>query len=196
MVAQTTVTMGHEKPYRNEALSMASTERAYVRNVISKFGGMIQVGTAVAIPPQTWERNVPPGRLNGMPYMPAERKIITAGIPGYCGHLPNGSVPNEAYAGLRGANSNHSRRHDRFAYDRSLQPKRMPIVGYSGHLRNTKASLECYGTSKWRPVEPTTKAAQMAASLENAKKRAMEDVQAKHNMDMRAFYAADPQLQC
>ena len=38
---------GRERPYRNEKLSVAHTEQAYVRNVISKFGGMIQVGTAV-----------------------------------------------------------------------------------------------------------------------------------------------------
>ena len=154
-------------------MSRANTERAYVRNVISKYGGMIQIGTAVQIPPQTWEKNVPSGRINGMPYLPAERRIISAGIPGYAGHLPYESVPSSAYTGLRGADSNHGTRHDRFAIDRTLQPKRMPIVGYSGHIRNTKSSTDCYGTSRWRSRVPVTRSTQLAYAREQAQKRAL-----------------------
>ena len=144
-----------------------------MRNIISKFGGMIQVGTAVQIPPQTWEKNAIAGRINGMPYSPPERTIISAGIPGYAGHLPCESVPSEAYTSLRGVSSNHSTRHDRFAIDRSLQPKNMPIVGYTGHLRNTKVSTDCYGTSRWRSRVPVTRATQLAFAMEQAKKRTL-----------------------
>ena len=166
------------RPYRDESLSLArGPETTYLRTVISRFGGIIRVGTSVQIPPQTWEKDAPevnPDALSFRKRTPPEFSIVTAGVPGYRGYLPNGAVPNKAYSSLRGADSNHMTRHDRFKYDRSLQPTRMPIVGYSGHMRNTKESLECYGTSHWRPRAPTSKAQQAALALEAAKKRAID----------------------
>jgi hypothetical protein len=108
-----------------------------------------------------------------MPYSAPERQIISAGIPGYQGHIPSESIPHEAYSSLRSATSNHSTRHDRFAYNRSLQPSKMPIVGYTGHLRNTKTSGDCYGTSRWRSRQPVTRSAQLAHALSESKQRAL-----------------------
>lgn len=60
------------------------------------------------------------------------------------------------------------------ALDRSLMPMRMPIVGYRGHLRNTKESAQCYGTSYWRPYSSPTRAAAAAAAFESAKQKALD----------------------
>ena len=186
---------GGHVPSRNLRMSMVGKEQAYLRTVISRFGTIIKVGHAVQIPPQTWETNeVDPRALSFRRRVPPECEIVRAGVPGYAGHLPNARPPHKDYTSLNSANSNHSKRHDRFAYDRSLQPTRMPVVGFSGHMRNTKESLECYGTSHWRPRAPTTKAAQQAAALEAAKKRAIDS----HNPNLfKAMdkIAVDPLLQ-
>lgn len=182
------------QPHRNETMSKAATERAYMRSVISKFGSIIKVGTAVQIPPQTWDepREGAVQALSFRKRVPPEFEIVSAGVPGYAGHLPNGAIPHRDYTTLRGANSNHAHRHDRWAMDRSLQPTRLPIVGYSGHMRGTKGSLESYGTSHWRPRAPTTKAAQQAAALEGAKLRNIEMQKAKY---YRTNNPDDPLLQ-
>ena len=60
------------------------------------------------------------------------------------------------------------------AMDRTKMPMRMPIVGYRGHLRNTKESTVCYGTSYWRPTISPTRAAAAAAAYEHAKQKAMD----------------------
>ena len=189
------------RPYRNEGLSSATTERTYLRTVISRFGGIIKVGTSVQIPPQTWE-DPKPGVVQALSFrkrVPPEFEIVTAGVPGYAGHLPNGSVPHPDYTSMRGANSNHSKRHDRWAYDRSLQPTRMPIVGFSGHMRGTKESLECYGTSHWRPRPPSTKAAQKAVAHDAARRLSLDMANAtnlyRRPHDLAANNRDDPLLQ-
>lgn len=60
------------------------------------------------------------------------------------------------------------------ALDRTLLPRRMPAVGYSGHLRRTKESVHCFGTSKWRPQTPPSRQAQAFAVWENARRMAEE----------------------
>ena len=50
----------------------------------------------------------------------------------------------------------------------------MPIVGYSGHLRKTKESAVCYGTSHWRPTAPPNRAAAMAVAYEAARQKALD----------------------
>jgi hypothetical protein len=44
------------------------------------------------------------------------------------------------------------------ALDNRLMPQRMPVVGYAGHLRRTKESSDYFGTSKWRPFSPPSRA--------------------------------------
>ena len=50
----------------------------------------------------------------------------------------------------------------------------MPIVGYSGHLRKTKESAVCFGTSHWRPTNPPNRAAAMAVAYEAARQKALD----------------------
>ena len=47
---------GGHVPNRDLKMSMVGKEHAYLRTVISRFGGIIRVGTAVQTPPQTWEK--------------------------------------------------------------------------------------------------------------------------------------------
>ena len=60
------------------------------------------------------------------------------------------------------------------ALDRSRMPDAMPIVGYSGHLRGTKGSTSCFGTSHWRPDLPPSRAAQASMAYEKAKQAAID----------------------
>ena len=85
------------------------------------------------------------------------------------------------------------------ALDRSLMPRRMPIVGYSGHLRNTTESHRCYGTSHWRPTVPPNRSAAAAAAFETARKRALDQHKPgsyKHPEDQRtaAHHDVEPSL--
>lgn len=60
------------------------------------------------------------------------------------------------------------------ALDRTGLPDRMPVVGYAGHLRKTRDSTECFGTSHWRPNMPPSRAAQAAMSYDMAKQKAID----------------------
>jgi len=59
------------------------------------------------------------------------------------------------------------------ALDRRLMPQRMPIPGYAGHIRRTHGSTVQYGTSKWKPASPPSRAAQAFAAYENARQKAI-----------------------
>ena len=60
------------------------------------------------------------------------------------------------------------------AMDRSLMPKRMPVVGYRGHLRNTKESTLSFGVSHWRPTVPPSRAAAAAMGYDLARHKGAE----------------------
>ena len=95
-------TSSMSRPYRDESLSLArGPETTYLRTVISRFGGIIRVGTSVQIPPQTWEKDAPevnPDALSFRKRTPPEFSIVTAGVPGYRGYPPNGAPPRRPSA--------------------------------------------------------------------------------------------------
>jgi hypothetical protein len=169
----------------NVEATRAAVEGTYLRSVISRFGGMIQEGTAVQIPPQTWDRNLSasPTSFRSRSVGRPTHSIVGSGVPGYMGWVPHGKgqTVGERNANDRAANrarfvamSQRYHATDYKSLDRSLMPKRMPVVGYSGHLRNTKESVSCYGTSHWRPVVPTSRAAASAAAFDGAKQKALD----------------------
>ena len=83
------------------------------------------------------------------------------------------SAPKTATIGVSIGQDARFRTNDRVALDRSRMPTRMPVVGYRGHLRGTKESSECYGTSHWRPSLPTNRLVAQAMAFEPAKSKAM-----------------------
>jgi hypothetical protein len=68
----------------------------YVRPVISRFGGMVKQGTAVAIPPQhpgglrkaAFQKRLEPTDGKGAPGMNAHRQRVAGWMVGYSGHRP------------------------------------------------------------------------------------------------------------
>ena len=123
-------------------------ESTHLRPTVSRFGGMIQEGNAVAIPNQTWDQNAP---LWGSPHDFATRhrpslEVYGAGVPGYTGYKPHGSSPVQAGGLMKPHSPTYA------AHDPSLQPQAMPVVGYSGHVRSTKDSNASFGTSHWKPA--------------------------------------------
>lgn len=73
-----------------QRMSLAEPEAFHCREQISKFGGMIKVGTAVAIPKQTWNRHaVKPLEDSYHGRHTASHVIVHNAIPGYKGHRPN-----------------------------------------------------------------------------------------------------------
>ena len=74
-----------------QRMSLARPEVAHTREVISKFGGTIKVGTIVAIPPQHWEgpsRN-PFSSDSFRGRSAPSHVIINTGVAGYSGHRPH-----------------------------------------------------------------------------------------------------------
>jgi len=157
--------------------SRAAAESTYLRTVISRYGGMIKQGHAVQIPPQTWNTRVDMGGTTSyLQRHPAKNVVVGSGVPGYMGYVPHGEMP--AKPSLLGASTSPQRYHatDYRAMDRTMMPRRMPIVGYRGHLRNTKESTQCYGVSHWRSTAPPTRAAAASLAFENARSRAEESL--------------------
>ena len=80
---------------------------------------------------------------------------------------------------------------EHWALDRTLLPQRMPIPGYRGHLRRTKDSNRCFGTSHWKPRAPPSRAAQTRAAYENARRLASEAQRSADFMDNDPFTGMD-----
>ena len=119
------------------------------------------------------------------------------GIPGYMGYIPNGN-PANPHAGTRsptrpGSAPSSTRAHatDYRAFDRSKLPQQMPIVGYTGHLRNTTGSTTCYGVSYWRPTVPPTRAERAAMAYESAKQKAVDALRPNDFMDNDPYAGMD-----
>ena len=73
-----------------QRMSLAEPESAFCREQISKFGGMIKVGTAVAIPKQTWNKqSIKPFEDSYQGRHAPSHVVINNAIPGYRGHRPN-----------------------------------------------------------------------------------------------------------
>jgi len=166
---------------RDEKMSRAAPESSYLRTVISRFGGTIKEGNSVAIPPQSWNSKIVYGKdsFRSREVGKPTHEIRSSGVPGYMGwvpHGPEGSGRRAPNAITIGVSSSAQRFHatDYKALDRSMMPNRMPIVGYSGHLRKTKESAVCFGTSHWRPTNPPNRAAAMAVAYEAARQKALD----------------------
>lgn len=155
---------------------------------------------------------------------PGARIVGGAGVPGYMGHLPNGYptyIEHEqmaeqarrigrtasAPAGMEATTSKmtaqvisyapkRSRATDYKVFEgRRLLPERMPLVGYTGHLRRTKDSVEAFGTSYFKPNAPPSRQAAAAIAYESAKKKALDAHQpsdAKGGTDPCATHRAWP----
>ena len=147
-------------------------ETQHCRSVVSRFGGMIDEGHAVAIPTQTWKAEDP--ALWGNEYdfnarHPASHPTLTAGIPGYSGFRPHGN--SHLFPDDTELPKPHGR--DLFALDTTQRPTYMPPPGYSGHLRATKESFQSFGTSHWKPVVPISRQQAAAMVSEAAVQRAL-----------------------
>jgi len=94
----------------NPKCSLAAPEKTHVREVISKFGGVIKAGSAVSIPPQTWNGSKAAKTMYAQDanflalhpdsyrsrYQPSH-VVASAGISGYTGHKPQNpswSIPH------------------------------------------------------------------------------------------------------
>jgi len=176
--------------------SLAANESAHTRTVISKFGGVIKQGTAVAIPDQTWHGKDKPQYLTLHPDSFRNRSqpshvVVSSGVSGYSGykpHAPTWSVPHrradrespflKPYLEANGEDLDKyppQKPHapDYRSLNRSAMPKRMPVPGYTGHVARTKDSTESFGTSHWRSSVPASRAAAAAAAKESAVKKGM-----------------------
>jgi len=74
-----------------QKMSLALPEFAHTREVISKFGDVIRVGTPVAIPHQTWNHGKTPSNNPFDSFRsrsPPTHVMINSGISGYQGHKP------------------------------------------------------------------------------------------------------------
>lgn len=148
------------------------TESTHKRQVVSRFGGMIDEGHATAMPSQTW--NEQSQALWGNEYdfnarHPTQHATLTAGVPGYSGFRPHGN--SYLYPDSNQLPKPHAR--DMFALDTTQRPTYMPPPGYSGHLRATKESHVSYGTSHWKPTKPVSRAMAAAMVSEAAVQRAL-----------------------
>ena len=65
----------------------------------------------------------------------------------------------------------------------------MPVVGYRGHLRGTKESHVCYGTSHWRPTVPPSKAVAAAVAFESAKAKQLDSFKTPGSYDVELLSA-------
>ena len=111
--------------------SLAQPESTYLRTVISRFGGMMKEGSAVAIPAQTWNfvRSDPTTSYRSR--FGSTHSVVGAGVPGYMGYVPHGTTANAfaqrnmqtAAAVSRPARRAHAT--DYKALNRSLMPKRV-----------------------------------------------------------------------
>ena len=181
--------------------SLARPETAHVRTVISKFGGTIRQGTAVAIPEQKWQ-----ARQEELATEPESHRsrhvpshvVISAGIPGYRGHFPHAPQWNTPYRradkrspflkpyleamGVDTIAYDAHRPHalDHSHLDVSLRPASWvhnkfetgrPVPGYSGHV---PAGSSSYGTSHWREKPPVTRAVAQQRATSAALKRVMD----------------------
>jgi len=165
---------------------MASlVETTHLRNKVSKFGGMVQEGTAVLIPPQTWDANEPKGPEGGVQtsfrtrHQPSHNTVRT-GVPNSGAYLPHGGKPRSKFDQFnwtdrespeKAASLKAPHAPDYRALDRSGMPQRMPVVGYAGHLRHTKT--ESFGTSHWRNEGPVTRARAAEIAKSSAEQRAL-----------------------
>ena len=72
-----------------QRMSLAEPEAAHCRTMISKFGGVIRVGTAAAIPKQSWNKHKVTefeDSYNGR-HQPSH-VVVNSAIAGYAGHRP------------------------------------------------------------------------------------------------------------
>ena len=123
-------------------MAAANYQTAHLRQVVSRFGGMIAESNAVHIPPQAPTQMGVAATGYDTRHKPATANVY-AGIPGYAGYRPHGSHPR--VMGEQSAPKAHSR--PLYALDVSKQPYIMPVVGYKGHIR---MSQEALGTSHWK----------------------------------------------
>lgn len=130
-------------------------------------------GVALADRPTTSWQEIAPAHK---PTPKGAAVVGGVGIPGYAGHVPHGVPLDELGRPMRPASapSISVRAPEYKALDRSGMPKMMPLVGYTGHLRRTKESNVCFGTSHWRPQAPPSRAAQAALAYERARQKAIE----------------------
>lgn len=50
--------------------------------------------------------------------------------------------------------------------------RRMPAVGYTGHLRGTQGNAtQCFGTSHWRPSAPMSRSDAALVAFDQAKEK-------------------------
>jgi len=111
-------------------------------------------------------------------HKPTPKGVIN--IPGYAGHVPHW-MPLDGSA--RPTGSALSKGPPEYkALDRSCMPKVMPLVGYTGHLRHTKESNVCFGTSHWRPQAPPSRAARAALAYERARQTASRPNEFENNV--------------
>ena len=143
---------------------MRPREQTHFRAEVGRFGGMINAGHATAIPnghdqPAGWQpaadgvplwgegSNFSPARSEFLTRHKPEIKSYGAGVPGYAGfkaHGKNNPFETELFAPHKGLSGNH-------AIDVSGQPYAMPVVGYSGHLRNHRGDAwKSFGTTHWK----------------------------------------------
>jgi len=170
-----------------QRMSLALPEFAHTREVISKFGGVIRMGTPVAVPAQTWnqseaQRN-PFSSDSFRSRLQPSHVIVNAGIPNYAGHKPHAaqwSMPHrradrrspalqpyleavgqstEMYPTVRPHVPDHARLDLPNGRAGLAATQRRPTVGYTGHLHGTTGNAtHMFGTSKWRSAAPVSRA--------------------------------------
>jgi len=187
--------------YEGQRISMAIPEFAHTREVISKFGGTIRQGTPVAIPPQKWNEVRNPVARNPFDSPVSYRSrqtpshvIVAAGVSGYGGHVPNAAqwgMPHrradrhspflQPYLEAQGeslerypAVKPHVPDHAALVTGKAqlAATKRVPTVGYTGHIRGkTGDATKVFGTSHWRSEPPISRADAALAAYRDAKEK-------------------------
>ena len=75
--------------------------------MVSRYGGMVNQGNAVAIPVQSWEQQPPLWGSRGFEHRHApSHSVVGAGVPGYTGFRPHGSQPTVLGSMQRSLNPN------------------------------------------------------------------------------------------
>lgn len=116
--------------------SLASGESAHCRTVISKFGGIIKEGSAVALPPQTWEK-----KSNKTAYLSLHpdsfrsrvapsHVVVSAGVPGCACALERISLSCFAFS-CKSASCSPNLIHCGYVCVQILDTNRMPLHGAS-----------------------------------------------------------------
>ena len=123
--------------------SLAAPESTYLRTVISRYGGMIKLGTAVAIPPQPWHEANRDSTGSYRSRYGASHSVVGSGIPGYMGYVPHGTsnglgLRNAGVEIRTSATSTAAKRHatDYKALNRSFMPKRARPLNASPSARH------------------------------------------------------------